>query len=122
MNHPVEFLKYINGCIVKFFRHVRECLKLDPEHKDCFPHYKKVKKIDKLMNQMNSAVGEKDYGNCIEFAKKVRLKFLYYNSFTIFTLRNESDIPIPQVSCNQFGYLAMYILCALSLVHVFLTY
>lgn len=52
-------------------RQIRECLKLDPEHKDCFPHYKKVKKVNKLMSQMNEAAKEKDYANCIEHAKKV---------------------------------------------------
>ncbi|KAK6633205.1 hypothetical protein RUM44_003806 [Polyplax serrata] len=69
----LSMLYYNLGEAEDSLRHVRECLKLDPEHKDCFPHYKKVKKIDKLMNQMNSAVGEKDYGNCIEFAKKILL-------------------------------------------------
>merc|ERR1711971_1477859 len=28
---------------------VRECLKLDPEHKDCYPFYKKVKKVAKFI-------------------------------------------------------------------------
>lgn len=26
---------------------VRECLKLDPDHKQCFGHYKQVKKLNK---------------------------------------------------------------------------
>lgn len=61
-------------------REIRECLKLDPEHKFCFPHYKKVKKIEKLMSDCEEAVNSKDYGMCAEKAKKVCKisNFIYY--------------------------------------------
>lgn len=36
------FLLYTN-----LFSEVRECLKLDPDHKDCYKHYKSVKKLFK---------------------------------------------------------------------------
>lgn len=29
------------------YSEVRECLKLDPDHKQCFSHYKQVKKLNK---------------------------------------------------------------------------
>jgi len=63
------------GVSVKFFvfREIRECLKLDPEHPDCFPLYKKVKKVDKLVNNMETGYEEKDFDKCIEAAKKVSL-------------------------------------------------
>lgn len=54
-----------------FCREIRECLKLDPEHKTCFPHYKKVKKIEKLMSDAEDAINSKDYKTCIDKAKKV---------------------------------------------------
>lgn len=54
-----------------FCREIRECLKLDPEHKNCFPHYKKVKKIDKLMTDSEEHITSKSYGLCAEKAKKV---------------------------------------------------
>lgn len=60
------------------FREVRECLKLDPEHKDCFPHYKKVKKVDKFLTDCQNAVEEKLYDQCIEAALKVTSMYLYF--------------------------------------------
>lgn len=50
---------------------VRECLKLDPDHKECFPHYKKVKKVAKLVANMQSAANENNYEACASAAKKV---------------------------------------------------
>lgn len=47
-NFPVEIaLKcfsfgFVLKCVhmIFFFREIRECLKLDPDHKECFPFYK----------------------------------------------------------------------------------
>jgi len=50
---------------------VRECLKLDPEHKECFPHYKKVKKVAKLVQELQSNSNENNYEGCVTFGKKV---------------------------------------------------
>lgn len=72
--YKLASLYYSMGEAGDSLRHIRECLKLDPEHKDCFPHYKKVKKVDKLVNEMNSAAQEKNYDNCIEASKKVFLE------------------------------------------------
>lgn len=62
---------YSRGETSESLREIRECLKLDPEHKDCFPHYKKVKKVDKHMNDMENAFESKEYDQCIEAGKKV---------------------------------------------------
>lgn len=40
---------------VCLFSQVRECLRLNPDHKQCFPHYKKVKKLAKQIDEMNAA-------------------------------------------------------------------
>lgn len=69
-------------CIVNsigywFSREIRECLKLDPEHKDCFPHYKRVKKVDKLIVDCHVAIEERRFEDCIESAIKVN--FLNFN-------------------------------------------
>jgi hypothetical protein len=53
-------------------REVRECLRLDPEHKDCFPHYKIVKKVDKLLSDAQEDINNKSYHGCIASANKVR--------------------------------------------------
>lgn len=82
--YKLALLYYNMGEAGDSLRHIRECLKLDPEHKDCFPHYKKVKKVDKLVNEMNSAAQEKNYDSCIETAKKVfkfkKIEVLYLYS------------------------------------------
>ncbi|KAJ8891715.1 hypothetical protein PR048_004244 [Dryococelus australis] len=64
-------LHYQQGNAEESLKEVRECLKLDPEHKDCFPHYKKVKKVEKHLSECLQAVEKKDYPNCITAAKKV---------------------------------------------------
>lgn len=50
---------------------MRECLKLDPEHKECFPHYKKVKKVAKIVEDLHKNANENNYQGCISSAKKV---------------------------------------------------
>lgn len=59
-------------------REVRECLRLDPEHKDCFPHYKIVKKVDKLISDAQEDVNNKNYEDCIDSANKVRVIFMCF--------------------------------------------
>lgn len=54
-----------------FYSQVRECLKLDPEHKECFPHYKKVKKVAKLVQDLQTNSNDNNYQGCITSAKKV---------------------------------------------------
>lgn len=60
------------------YREIRECLRLDPEHKDCFPHYKLVKKVDKLIGDAQEDVNNKDYQACIDSANKVRVIFMCF--------------------------------------------
>lgn len=38
-------LLYQLGHASDALKSIRECLKLDPEHKNCFPFYKKIKKV-----------------------------------------------------------------------------
>jgi len=67
----LALLHYQLGQAQESLREVRECLKLDPEHKDCFPHYKKVKKVDKLINDCHNAAEERNYADCIDYALKL---------------------------------------------------
>lgn len=39
-------------------REVRECLKLDPDHKHCFSHYKQVKKLNKQIQSAEEFIKE----------------------------------------------------------------
>ena len=54
-----------------FFRQIRECLKLDPDHKDCFPHYKKVKKLVKQLQETQNYINKGNYEECIDKAKQI---------------------------------------------------
>lgn len=69
--YKLAILHYQLGQAYESLREVRECLKLDPEHKDCFPHYKKVKKIDKFINEAQEAIDRKDFEICISSANKI---------------------------------------------------
>ncbi|EEB14601.1 conserved hypothetical protein [Pediculus humanus corporis] len=106
--YKLALLYYSLGEAEDSLRQIRECLKLDPEHKDCFPHYKKVKKIDKLISQMNVAAVEKDYDNCIESAKKILLaessvraiKFRAHEKLCHCYLQNQ-QLPLAISSCRD---------------------
>ncbi|CAG4976823.1 unnamed protein product [Parnassius apollo] len=64
-------LLYQLGHVSDSLKEIRECLKLDPEHKKCFPFYKKVKKVDKLLLDCEQYSESREYGRCIESANKL---------------------------------------------------
>jgi len=45
-------------------------LKLDPEHKDCFPLYKKIKKVEKFLTEAETYIEEQNFAECIASAEK----------------------------------------------------
>lgn len=63
-------LLYSLGHTVDALKEIRECLKLDPEHADCFPFYKKIKKVDKALTDAQQAMDERQYDECVRHAKK----------------------------------------------------
>jgi DnaJ family protein C protein 3 len=65
-------LLYNLGHAADALKEVRECLKLDPEHKLCFPFYKKVKKIDKFLGDAESHRESKNFEECISSAEKIK--------------------------------------------------
>ncbi len=66
--HRVE-----SGVGIGFFScsQVRECLKLNPDHKLCFPHYKKVKKMAKMREQLTEMAEHKQWMECLEKAEQI---------------------------------------------------
>ncbi|XP_056611913.1 dnaJ homolog subfamily C member 3a [Triplophysa dalaica] len=44
---------------------VRECLKLDPDHKQCFSHYKQVKKLNKQIQAAEELIHQQQYSDAI---------------------------------------------------------
>lgn len=69
--YKLASLLYQLGHASDALKSIRECLKLDPEHKDCFPFYKNVKKVEKLLNDAETALEEKRYDECVQSAEKV---------------------------------------------------
>lgn len=64
-------LLYSIGHAADSLKEIRECLKLDPEHKDCFPLYKKIKKVDKFLVTAQELLDKQQYAECVEQASKV---------------------------------------------------
>lgn len=58
-------LHYLMGEEEESLKEIRECLKLDQDHKECHNHYKKVKKLVKLLNQAQDYVNEGSYSDAI---------------------------------------------------------
>ncbi|XP_072300710.1 dnaJ homolog subfamily C isoform X2 [Eucyclogobius newberryi] len=45
---------------------VRECLKLDPDHKQCYSHYKQVKKLNKQIQSAEELLKEQRYEEAVD--------------------------------------------------------
>lgn len=69
--YKLSTLLYQLGEAAEALKSIRECLKLDPEHKDCFPFYKRVKKIEKFLSEADAALEAQNYADCISSAEKV---------------------------------------------------
>ncbi|KAK9869615.1 hypothetical protein WA026_003361 [Henosepilachna vigintioctopunctata] len=64
-------LLYKMGHATDALKNIRECLKLDPEHKECFPFYKKIKKVEKFLTEAETALENNEYTQCISHSEKV---------------------------------------------------
>lgn len=69
--YKLATLLYQLGEATEALKSIRECLKLDPEHKDCFPLYKNIKKIEKFLTDAETAIEAQSYADCIASAEKV---------------------------------------------------
>merc|ERR1712226_732196 len=87
---------------------VRECLKLDPEHKDCYPFYKKVKKVAKFITAAQTAQDSQDWEECITAANKVlknepkieAIKFHGYDKLCHCHLQEGVELDTARENCN----------------------
>lgn len=59
-------LLYKSGDAEESLIAIRECLKLDPDHKDCFTHYKNVKKVAASLKSMQQFRADSQYNECAE--------------------------------------------------------
>ena len=54
-----------------FHSEIRECLKLDQDDKKCHDHYKKVKKVQKALDNSQEHLDREDFASCSRSASKV---------------------------------------------------
>uniref|UniRef100_A0A3P9KFV2 DnaJ (Hsp40) homolog, subfamily C, member 3b n=1 Tax=Oryzias latipes TaxID=8090 RepID=A0A3P9KFV2_ORYLA len=75
----LSLLHYSLGQHHESLNHVRECLKLDQDDKDCFNHYKQVKKLSKQLDSAEELILEERYRDAIDKYESV--------------MKTESDVP-----------------------------
>ncbi|SPP84345.1 dnaJ homolog subfamily C member 3 [Drosophila guanche] len=63
-HYNIAKLLYTIGHAPNALKEIRECLKFDPEHKLCFPFYKKLRKVEKQLSTAEQAKEEKQYSDC----------------------------------------------------------
>ena len=78
---------------------IRECLKLDPDHKPCFSHYKKVKKLAANVKAMNEMANEQKYTECVDKAKSA-LKSESENKNMVFVIKSKYCHCLTKVSLS----------------------
>ena len=61
-------LHYYIGDVEESLTTIRECLKLDPDHKQCWEHYKKVKKLAGHFKSMNEFSQTEQFAECVSKA------------------------------------------------------
>uniref|UniRef100_A0A7E4VN23 J domain-containing protein n=1 Tax=Panagrellus redivivus TaxID=6233 RepID=A0A7E4VN23_PANRE len=70
----ISRMYYEIGDIENALIQIRECLKLNPDHKECFPVYKKAKKLQKMRESLDEFAKKEHWEKCIEKADQI-LKF-----------------------------------------------
>ena len=64
-------IHYASGDAEQALNNVRECLRLDADHKKCSDHYKTLRKLTKAMDKMRKAHDEQRYAECVTQANLV---------------------------------------------------
>lgn len=85
--HRIADLLYQLGHATDALKEIRECLKLDPEHKLCFPLYKRLRKVEKALTDAEDFRNDKEYAECIKSAERV--------------LKHEKEVPMIIFSAKQ---------------------
>jgi len=66
--YKLSTLYYETGDTEESLTQIRECLKLNPDHKQCFPHYKKLKKLVKVQQDLRKSIADNQWESCITLA------------------------------------------------------
>ncbi|EDW85102.1 uncharacterized protein Dwil_GK14476 [Drosophila willistoni] len=70
-HYNIAKMLYRIGHATNALKEIRECLKFDPEHKLCFPFYKKLRKVEKQLVNAEQAREEKQFQDCITAGEAV---------------------------------------------------
>lgn len=97
--YKISLLYYKLGEEEDSLKEIRECLRLDPDHKQCFPHYKNVKKLDKKLRVITKLMEEGKYEEAIE--KLIAIEEMV-EGIPAFQLRIRSHL------CHSYTELNMY--------------
>lgn len=62
----ISLLHYRQGEVERSLETIRECLRLDQDHKSCHDHYKKVKKLNKHLVAANDAIQANNWKKAFE--------------------------------------------------------
>lgn len=78
--HDMSVLEYKVGDIRDSLSTIRDCLKLNPDHKDCYSSYKSLRKIVKALDFMKSSTEQQQWTVCLESGAKL--------------LKSNADVPV----------------------------
>ncbi|CAF1231332.1 unnamed protein product [Adineta steineri] len=67
----ISQLLYSMGEADDSLTNIRECLKLDADHKECHAHYTKVKKLAKQLESIRDAISQSNWNECLNKANQV---------------------------------------------------
>lgn len=79
----ISKLLYQIGLADDSLSEIRECLKLDPDHKECFEHYKLVKKLAKQIEATEKAINQEKWSDCVSNANKMLKTESKVNDFVL---------------------------------------
>ncbi|XP_030374428.1 dnaJ homolog subfamily C member 3 [Scaptodrosophila lebanonensis] len=70
-HYNIAQLLYGIGHATNALKEIRECLKFDPEHKLCFPFYKKLRKVEKQLVTAEESRAQKNFADCVAAGEAV---------------------------------------------------
>ena len=95
----LSVLHYHLGEAEESLNEVRECLRLDPDHKDCFTLYKKLKKVAKFVVAAREARNSEDWDECKEAAQKVS-----YSTINLIISYLQQFVILKNFNCNNIAF------------------
>jgi len=107
--HKLALLHYQLGESEEALMEIRECLKLDPEHKDCYPFYKTLKKVAKFQAAAQEAQNTQDWDECVASANKIlkneptiqRVRFHGFDKLCHCQIQGGFDLKDARKSCSD---------------------